>query len=127
MNESWATSVDLHLDLPDGGGRRAGLEEALRAAVRDGRLAAGARVPSSRALAAELGVARGTVTGAYDQLAAEGYLVPGRGSGTVVADLSAVLPAGAPTPSRREPPGPGLDLTPGSPDVGSFPVAAWVR
>src|ERR671923_525681 len=59
--------------------RRAGplhaqLEAQLRDGVRDGRLAAGARLPSSRALAAELGVSRGVVVEAYGQLAAEGYL-----------------------------------------------------
>ena len=43
----------------------------------DGRLPAGTRLPSSRDLAAQLGVARGTVTLAYTQLAAEGYLRPG--------------------------------------------------
>ncbi|MFB9570611.1 GntR family transcriptional regulator, partial [Saccharopolyspora hordei] len=48
-----------------------GLAEALRTAIRDGRLPAGARVPSTRALARELGVARGTVTRAYDQLITE--------------------------------------------------------
>ena len=50
------------------------LEHRLRAAIRDGRLRAGARLPSSRGLAAELGISRGVVTSAYDQLAAEGYL-----------------------------------------------------
>ncbi|MFD6250578.1 GntR family transcriptional regulator, partial [Streptomyces roseolus] len=50
------------------------LQEALREAVRSGRLAAGTRLPSSRALAADLGVSRGLVTEAYEQLTAEGYL-----------------------------------------------------
>ena len=55
MPETWANSVDLHLDL-SGTRVRAGLETALRDAIRDGRLAAGTRLPSSRALAADLGV-----------------------------------------------------------------------
>src|SRR5919108_6138424 len=50
------------------------IEAQLRGAVRSGRLAAGERLPSSRALAAELGVSRGVVVEAYGQLAAEGYL-----------------------------------------------------
>src|SRR5438045_4430280 len=50
------------------------LERTLREAIRTGRLHAGARLPSSRGLAAELGVSRGVVTAAYGQLAAEGYL-----------------------------------------------------
>ena len=52
----------------------------LRAQIASGALAAGARAPSTRALAADLGVSRTTVTAAYEQLAAEGFLVtsPGR-------------------------------------------------
>ncbi|WP_159028914.1 GntR family transcriptional regulator, partial [Streptomyces noursei] len=51
-----------------------------------GRLAAGTRLPSSRELAADLGVSRGLVTEAYEQLTAEGYLRSDRGSGTWVGD-----------------------------------------
>ncbi|MGW4245840.1 GntR family transcriptional regulator [Nocardia sp. NPDC004722] len=69
MSEYWSTwSVDLHLALEPESGRRVGLEQALREAIRDGRLAAGARLPSTRTLATELGLARGTVSAAYDQL-----------------------------------------------------------
>jgi GntR family transcriptional regulator / MocR family aminotransferase len=49
--------VDLLLDVDLGSGRRRGIERALRAAIRAGRLGAGAPLPSTRALAAELGVA----------------------------------------------------------------------
>jgi GntR family transcriptional regulator/MocR family aminotransferase len=59
--------------------------ESLRGAALCGRLAAGARVPATRTLAAELGVSRNTVLNAYDQLLAEGYLVGRTGSGTFVA------------------------------------------
>lgn len=52
----------------------------LRAQIADGSLPAGARVPSTRGLAAELGVSRTTVTTAYEQLAAEGYLVTTTGA-----------------------------------------------
>jgi GntR family transcriptional regulator/MocR family aminotransferase len=127
VSESWSTSgVDLHLELDPAGGRRAGLERALRAAIRDGRLAQGDRLPSTRALAAEAGLSRGTVSAAYDQLAAEGYLVARRGSGTEVAPLAA---GGAPVPDggRPDPPPPRYDLSPGSPDLTTFPRAAWVR
>ena len=61
MSNSWAIlSVDLHLDLA-GPRVRAGLESALREAVRGGRLRPGTRLPSSRALAGDLGIARNTV------------------------------------------------------------------
>ncbi|MER5641056.1 PLP-dependent aminotransferase family protein [Kitasatospora sp. NPDC002227] len=123
MPEKWSSSrLDLHLELA-GGGRRAALEAALRAAIRQGRLAAGASLPSTRGLAQELGLSRGTVTAAYGQLAEEGYLNlrPGAGA-TVVA---------VPTPTADEPAGPGQvaprhDLRPGLPDVSAFPVRAWL-
>jgi GntR family transcriptional regulator/MocR family aminotransferase len=108
------------------------LEDALRDAVREGRLATGTRLPSSRALAGDLGLARNTVAEAYAQLVAEGWLEARQGSGTRVA---ARPRADGPPPARQ----PALDdladeavaaprhnLRPGSPDVTSFPRAAWV-
>lgn len=59
----------------------------LRQAILDGRLAAGSRIPSTRALAAQLRLSRNTVSGAYDQLLAEGYIVARTGSGTFIADV----------------------------------------
>ncbi|WP_181009655.1 GntR family transcriptional regulator, partial [Streptomyces sp. B188M101] len=67
-------------------GRGRALRSALREAVRSGRLAAGTRLPSSRELAADLGVSRGLVTEAYEQLTAESYLRSGRGAGTWVSE-----------------------------------------
>ncbi|MET8780311.1 PLP-dependent aminotransferase family protein [Streptomyces sp. NPDC004589] len=117
--------VDLHLEPDAADGRRAGLERALRDAVRDGRLAPGSRLPATRKLAAELGVSRGTAKAAYDQLVAEGYLTAQQGSGTRVAALPAQAPVReAVAPHTRVP---RLDLRPGSPDVGAFPAAAWLR
>ncbi|SHK64261.1 MocR-like pyridoxine biosynthesis transcription factor PdxR [Actinacidiphila paucisporea] len=142
MNE-WATpqrgsgSYDLLLDLT-GQRTRAGLEEALRAAVRDGRLAPGARLPSSRVLAHDLGLARNTVAHAYGQLVAEGWLTARQGSGTTVAARPAVpvrRPAQRPAEPPRDAPTdlvPGRSglpyvLWPGSPDLASFPRTAWLR
>ncbi|MEM7409230.1 MAG: PLP-dependent aminotransferase family protein [Myxococcota bacterium] len=73
---------------------------ALRQAILDGQLAAGAQLPSSRTLAEELQVARNTVLQAYEQLVAEGYAVPRRGAGTFVASE---LPD-APPPAQSERP-----------------------
>ena len=61
------------------------VEDQLRAAIRSGRLVAGERLPSSRALAADLGVSRGVVSDAYAQLAAEGWLLVAPRSGPRVA------------------------------------------
>src|SRR5512144_3260119 len=69
---------------------RIGLQQQIYAAVRrailDGVLTAGARLPSSRALADDLSVSRTTTLLAYEQLAAEGYVSGARGSGTFVAE-----------------------------------------
>ena len=124
MPPKWATfGTDLHLDLPSRG-VRAALESALRDAVQTGRLSPGARLPSSRGLALDLGLARNTVAEAYDQLVAEGWLTARRGSGTRVADRVAVRPA-LPTPVERET-GFEYDLRAGYPDLSFFPRAAWL-
>jgi len=65
------------------------LYDELRQSILRGRLAAGERVPSTRALARSLGVSRATVTSSYEQLISEGYLQTAVGSGTSV---SAQLP-----------------------------------
>jgi GntR family transcriptional regulator/MocR family aminotransferase len=123
MAERWATSVDLHVDLTGPDGRRAALERALRDAIRAGRLAAGDRLPSSRALAADLGVARGTVTDAYAQLTAEGWLAARQGATTTVAEGAGGTAHHTITPTR--PVRPRHDFQPGSPDLSAFPRRAW--
>ena len=124
MPETWASSgVNLHLDRT-GPRVRAGLEAQLREAVRSGRLAPGLRLPSSRSLAADLGVARNTVVNVYGQLVAEGWLVARQGSVTRVAGRAPVAETG-PAPAD-EPRQPRYDLRPGSPDVAAFPRSRWL-
>ncbi|MEU9702482.1 PLP-dependent aminotransferase family protein [Streptomyces sp. NPDC047981] len=133
-------------------GRGRALQEALRDAVRSGRLTAGTRLPSSRELATDLGVSRGLVTEAYEQLTAEGYLRSDRGSGTWVGETArAATGRTVRDPAPRAPgvtgasgvtgtPGaPGVagvagasgvagvqvDFRPGTPDLALFPRAAW--
>jgi GntR family transcriptional regulator/MocR family aminotransferase len=125
MPNSWSSSrLDLHLSLDTAGGRRSGLESALRAAIRQGRLPAGTLLPSTRGLAQELGLSRGTVSAAYDQLVEEGYLTTRPGSGTKVAEA----PQRAQVPARpaTTPATPRHDLRPGLPDVSAFPTRAWL-
>ena len=74
-------SVDRALAAP----LRSQLEDQLREAIRHGRVRAGERLPSSRALARDLGLSRGLVQDCYAQLLAEGYLAARTGSATVVA------------------------------------------
>ena len=63
------------------------IQEQLRVAIREGRLLAGERLPSTRRLAEHLGVSRGTVVEVYEQLVAEGYVDSAVGSGTRVARI----------------------------------------
>lgn len=100
------------------------LQSALREAVRSGRLAAGTRLPSSRELAADLGVSRGLVTEAYEQLVAESYLRSGRGAGTWVSGGVRAAARGARDLAPRAP-GARVDFRPGTPDLSLFPRAAW--
>jgi GntR family transcriptional regulator/MocR family aminotransferase len=120
----------------------------LRRGILAGTLAPGARLPPSRQLAGELGVARQTVVLAYERLAAEGYVRARMGSGTyVAADLPDAAPPPAPAPAGAASPlsrrgavlaaipvraaGPvaeGLPLlAPGVPAPELFPAAAWAR
>jgi GntR family transcriptional regulator/MocR family aminotransferase len=98
-----------------------GLADALRHAVRGGRLPAGTRLPASRSLAADLSVSRGVVVRAYEQLVAEGYLQAHTGRGTVVSDVHA---PGSATPPPVRPFEPG---NPGVPALGAFPRTEWLR
>ncbi|WP_189172732.1 MocR-like pyridoxine biosynthesis transcription factor PdxR [Streptomyces lasiicapitis] len=134
MEESWATlGVDLHLETPAAAapgtphsGVRKGLTDALREAVRGGRLAPGTRLPSSRSLATDLGIARNTVADAYADLVAEGWLTARQGSGTRVAERDVPRPV-APARPRRTGGAPAYDLMAGAPDVASFPRAEWLK
>jgi GntR family transcriptional regulator/MocR family aminotransferase len=124
MRQAWATfGADLHLDLAGGRGHAA-LERVLREAIQNGRLRPGTRLPSSRSLAHDLGIARNTVVEAYGQLVAEGWLAAVTGSGTRVADrvIEAVPPVAAPPPAERV----RHDLRAGYPDLSTFPRAAWL-
>ncbi|MDX3641023.1 PLP-dependent aminotransferase family protein, partial [Streptomyces sp. MB09-02B] len=123
----WAAAWELLLPVADAPARARGrtLQAALREAIRSGRLARGTRLPASRELAADLGVSRGLVTEAYEQLVAEGYLRSGRGAGTWVGAA-----VGTPAPPRARdlaprPPGARADFVPGTPDLSLFPRAAW--
>jgi GntR family transcriptional regulator/MocR family aminotransferase len=119
----------------------------IKSAVLSGKLPGKSRLPSSRALAADLKISRNTVLTALDQLKSEGYLEAVRGSGTLVAaislqDLARAEPSGATVdlplrhrlaprwdeplaryhPSTLDRPHP---FQPGTPDLGAFPAELW--
>jgi GntR family transcriptional regulator / MocR family aminotransferase len=114
----------LRLDRRDGETLRAAAERMLREAICSGALRPGVRLPSSRALAAQLGVSRGVASEAYGQLAAQGFLaVPTKSAPVVASVVSPPPPAGL----RAEPsPPPRFDLTPTTPDVALFPRRRWL-
>jgi GntR family transcriptional regulator/MocR family aminotransferase len=102
------------------------IEQQLKRAIRDGALRPGARVPSTRDLARQLGVSRRIAVDAYGQLAAEGYLSLRQGARPEVAqdvpaapvvEPATVAPAAAPR----------FDFRPSTPDVSTFPRGAWLR
>ncbi len=100
------------------------LERGLRDAIRSGRLAAEAAVPSSRALARQVGVSRGIVVESYEQLVAEGYLVSRPGGVTRVARTAVGTAARPPETAVT---GYAFDFRPARPDLSEFPRSAWLR
>ena len=116
--------MDLLLEMEHRRGTlRRELRSTLRAAIQEGRLAAGTRLPSSRQLASDLRVSRGVVADTYDQLAAEGYLAMMPRQAPVVAGVANIPPCdteGA-SPTWR------IDFRPSSPDIELFPRRAWLR
>src|SRR5215470_15207649 len=109
----------------------------IRSEILSGRLAAGSRLPSSRTLATELGIARGTVVTAFQMLAGEGYIVSAGARGTVV---NVALPRAGKLKPSTEPAETGGKLrgsistppTPllfrvGLPALDAFPRKQWTR
>jgi GntR family transcriptional regulator/MocR family aminotransferase len=129
MTVEWADGgPDLLVTLDRGAGLlRIQIQDQLRAAIRERRLGAGERMPSTRRLAELLGVSRGTVVDVYEQLLAEGYVESAVGSGTRVAAMPDGGPArqapGVATTSSSKPTV--ADFEYGIPDLGSVPLTAW--
>ena len=103
----------------------------LRAAITAGMLAPGARLPSARSLAGQLGVARGTVDAGYAVLIGEGVVVPRGSGGTIVspelaARASPPVQRRMPFAARRaEAPGTPLPFRMGLPALDAFPRKLW--
>lgn len=135
----WTTQLDRASPVP----LSRQLAGALRQAIGEGRIGAGARLPSTRALAEELGLARSTVVGVFEQLAAEGYISGRAGSGYVAAaPLTESEPHGRNEPAAPRPlsragenlrvyalPARGLPrpFEPGHAEVDSRFIATWKR
>jgi GntR family transcriptional regulator / MocR family aminotransferase len=100
------------------------IETTIRDGIRSGRLQLGTALPPTRTLAAQLGVSRGVVVEAYQQLVAEGYLTSRAGGYTRVAVGPEALRKRA-LPADEQ--APRIDFGYGRADVSSFPRAAWLR
>ena len=133
--------MDLFIDRAADRGLGSQLYDQLRDAIVDGRLRTGDRLTPSRALAAELGMSRFTVTEVYARLTAEGYTEGRAGGGTMVASTlsaptiavagTALAPTASATGIRRMERYPSrqarYDMRPGAVDVSLFPTDAWRR
>ncbi|HEX4212308.1 MAG TPA: PLP-dependent aminotransferase family protein [Candidatus Dormibacteraeota bacterium] len=135
--------MDVHVSLSGRGELTGQIYSQLRAAILDRRLRPGERLPPTRLLAQRLRVSRNTVSTAYDQLMAEGFLVGRTGAGTYVCGSDSLPPAQSRSaPSGEVHPRPVWDSLPlwgrtrvdaeydfraGSPDVELFPLEAWRR
>ncbi len=130
--------LTLHRDTADGEGLTRQIYARLRAAILEGRLRAGDRLPPSRALATQLGVARLTVATAYDWLRAEGYVYGRVGAGTFVAlvfDAPLATPVSdepklAVSVSRLAAPSPAESVIAGEAEPSTSPpvaLTAWAR
>ena len=134
MSVTWSgegPALLLALDRSDATPLGHQLQDQLRAAVRDGRLRAGERLPSSRRLSEELRVSRGMVVACYEQLIAEGYLVGSAGSGTRVAagvrePAARSRPAGTTSPTATTRHRVEIDFEYGVPDLRSAPLPDWL-
>lgn len=116
----------LRLDRGQRQPLRSQLEQGLREAIREGRLPAGERLPSSRELARQLGISRGLVQECYGQLHAEGYLSARVGSATRVARVGEGVAVPAPAAPATTASSLRTDFKTGVPDLASFPRADWL-
>jgi len=119
--------VPVRLDRSRGVPLGVQLSGQIRELVLAGTLARGDRLPSTRSLATDLGVARSVTEQAYDQLLAEGWLETRRGAGTFVASGGGATLA---APARRRTPSPGRDLVwldAGTPWIDPRHAAGWRR
>jgi GntR family transcriptional regulator/MocR family aminotransferase len=113
-----SATLPLHLQLA----------EQFRAAVLDGRLQSGHRLPSTRDLARDLSVSRSVTQAAYDQLHAEGWIEGRTGAGTFVTDVAPLQPAVRRLAAAKPDPAAGLlTLRPGIPYIGPTPDQGWRR
>jgi GntR family transcriptional regulator/MocR family aminotransferase len=128
---SHATFLSVDLDAKAAKPLFQQLYDALSQAIQKGQIRAGTQLPASRVYAREIGVSRGTVLAAYDQLIAEGYAKSRRGAGVFATDIGATAQEWLPQcthPHAQVPkPTPVRLFAHGMPDMRAFPHAQWAQ
>lgn len=128
---SQAIFLSVGLDADDTKPLFQQLYTALSQAIQQGRIKADTRLPASRSYAREIGVSRGTVQAAYDQLSAEGYANARQGAGVFATDIGSVakewLPKNKQPHAQAPKPTPVRLFTHGMPDMRAFPHAQWAQ
>ncbi|MEU4195377.1 PLP-dependent aminotransferase family protein [Kribbella sp. NPDC026611] len=132
--------MELRIELAGRGDLAGQIRDQIAGLVKQGLLRADDRIPSSRELAARLGVSRTTVATAYEQLTADGFLQARTGVGTYIRNPTVEPPtlsrltggpepqpiwAGLHDPEDLSAAAPRFDLRAGIPDARSFPFATW--
>jgi GntR family transcriptional regulator/MocR family aminotransferase len=128
-------ALDLSLDRRARSSLSDQIGDGLRSAIRDGRLAAGTRLPSWRDLASQLGVARGTIRVAYERLVDEQLLIAAGAAGTRVAQWLPMTPAASALQHAAAQPAAAVWSSPSLPLVfrmavppqDVFPAKVWSR
>lgn len=133
MSSASSTLKSVRLDHSSRAALHDQIYERIRRAIASGRLSPGERLPSTRTLASELGISRGTVDAAYARLTGEGYLFARGQDGTIVSPMLHLDPASgsgarAKAPVRQEtPPVQPLPFQMGLPALDLFPRVLWAR
>lgn len=144
--DAWMVEgLHLALDHRDAQTKARCLYATLRGWIQNAELSVGMRLPSSRALAYELGISRNTALAAIDHLAAEGFIEAREGAGMYVAALQFLKPPPKAAPNRDSSAARLSDrghallsfctetnlesraFTPGVPALDVFPYAQWQR
>lgn len=125
MRSEAAATLTVHLNEHDPRPLPVQLTEHIRSLINTGQLSPGDPIPSTRALSTQLGVSRGTVVAAYEQLSAEGYLQSERGSGTFIHSGLQPLPSVSPPVRGRGASKSLSTLKPGIPDVSTLVDPTW--
>lgn len=130
MRPDLVTNIQINLDFSDTRPLPTQVAEHIKSLIQHGVIKAGDHIPSTRVLAQQLNVSRGTIVASYELLAAEGYVVSARGSGTQINPQLAKFPQRWPSQPKpvsaaTQPERHIVSLKPGRPDTKTLVSATW--